>query len=379
MEKPPQRTWPQACRFWLRRGLIHLASTLVLIGLLEGLAAWWLSRNPVEPVPPQKERVVAERLHTRYDALLGWVNKPNTVVSNMYGKGLDVTINNLGFRGRTTVNPDQPAGKRRIILSGDSFTFGYGVDDEHTWGNFLKTELDDTEVLKMALGGYGLDQAYLWYQREGDGLPHDVHLFAFITENFRRMTRPRFMGYGKPVLTVRDGALAVENVPPPKPHKPAEPSALSAALQRMHLAQIMNELKRRYAQEQADYWAGQAEETARLMFTELHAMHDKAGRLGALIYLPVEKDYDGDDSDAWRAWLSEQAKTDGWIYFDLVAELRTLPAGDVPGLFIQKNLKGYSGALGHYTEAGNRWVADTLMRYLAAHPELSARLALAQL
>jgi hypothetical protein len=363
----------------LRHGLIHLCSTLVLLGLLEGLAAWWLSRNPVPPAPPQQERVVAERQHTRYDELLGWVNIPNLVVSNMYGEGLNVTINNLGFRGRTTVDAEQPAGKRRIILSGDSFTFGYGVDDAHTWGNFLKNELPDTEVLKMALGGYGLGQAFLWYRREGDGLPHDVHLFAFITENFRRMTRPRFMGYGKPVLTVRNGKLAVENVPPPKPHQPKNPTAVSAALQRMHLARVIHELKRRYAREQADHWVGQAEETARLMFTELHAMHQKAGRLGALIYLPVENDYDDDDSDTWRAWLSEQAWTNGWIFFDLVAELRALPAGDVPGLFIQQNLQGYSGARGHYTETGNRWVAEAVLRHLAAHPELSARLELARL
>ena len=67
----------------------------------------------------------------------------------------------------------------------------------------------------MGQGGYGLDQAYLWYKRAGLPLDHQLHLVAFITDDFLRMQFDDFVGYGKPLLGVRGDSIAVLNAPVP--------------------------------------------------------------------------------------------------------------------------------------------------------------------
>ena len=53
--------------------------------------------------------------------------------------------------------------------------------------NVMTSPTDDLdprfESVNMRQGGYGLDQAYLWYQRDGTRLAHDVHIFAFIFDD----------------------------------------------------------------------------------------------------------------------------------------------------------------------------------------------------
>lgn len=229
-----------------------------------------LRKEPVRTEQPisTRHRHLAERKHTQYDAGLGWVNIPNLAISNLYGSGKHLHINNLGFRGRHPVADEVASEARRIILSGDSFTFGYGVGDEDTWGAGLARRFGHVEVLNMGLGGYGVDQAYLRYLRDGVTLDHDLHLFSFITEDFKRMTRPRFMGYGKPVVTVREGRLVTEHVPVP----PTVRDGLTrwqTAVQKLHLVRYVNVKLGQFAGKRLAFWAGAATDTARHIFLDL--------------------------------------------------------------------------------------------------------------
>ncbi|MCF8255997.1 MAG: hypothetical protein K9J06_00470 [Flavobacteriales bacterium] len=63
---------------------------------------------------------------------------------------LTVRINNLGFRG-----PDVSIAKKRkrILLLGDSFTFGWGVEEHETWAQLLQMEFPDWEILNLGRGG----------------------------------------------------------------------------------------------------------------------------------------------------------------------------------------------------------------------------------
>ena len=80
---------------------------------------------------------IAERRHTKYDPDLGWVNGPNIHIPNMYGPGVYLKTNSQGFRNNYDFDTAVPNGKYRIICSGDSFTLGYGVDNDHTWCQLL--------------------------------------------------------------------------------------------------------------------------------------------------------------------------------------------------------------------------------------------------
>src|SRR5262249_22686948 len=137
----------------------------------------------------------AERVHTQYDPELGWVNVPNVFIPSLYGPGVSLRTNAQGFRNDEPVASSIPPGRVRIVCSGDSFTLGYGVSNAQAWCNRLATIDRRIEAINMGQGGYGADQAYLWYRRDGLKIDQDVQIFAFITDDFARMRRPVFLGY----------------------------------------------------------------------------------------------------------------------------------------------------------------------------------------
>jgi hypothetical protein len=189
--------------------IFNVLSVACIMALCEGFASITLFMQEVETQP------LAERQHTQYDELLGWVNSPNLYIKDMYGPGIFVQTNSRGFRNTQDFSTNVPDQKIRLICSGDSFTFGYGVDNDHTWCNLLTLKDARLETVNMGQGGYGVDQAYLWYKRDAAQLEHQIHLFAFITSDFKRMGRDEFNGYGKPLLRIRADSLVVTNIPVP--------------------------------------------------------------------------------------------------------------------------------------------------------------------
>ncbi|MEW5957872.1 MAG: hypothetical protein AB1801_09130, partial [Chloroflexota bacterium] len=86
--------------------LFNVLVVVLAFLLIEGLASTILFYRTLQNTKP-----VAERLHTRYDPELGWMNIPNTTIENMYGPGLSVRINAQGFRSDEDFTEDIPAGK----------------------------------------------------------------------------------------------------------------------------------------------------------------------------------------------------------------------------------------------------------------------------
>jgi hypothetical protein len=182
---------------------------MLLVGV-EGLASFALLARDM-----RKTSGLAERRHTKYDSDLGWVNGPGVHITDMYGPGVYLRTNAQGFRNDHDVDPAVPAGKFRVICSGDSFTLGFGVDNDHTWCHLLSVLDPRIEAVNMGQGGYGVDQAYLWYKRDGAKLATNLHLLAFVTEDFPRMQSDKFLGFGKPTLALEHDSLVVKNVPVP--------------------------------------------------------------------------------------------------------------------------------------------------------------------
>ena len=98
--------------------------------------------------------------------MYGWGNHPHETYINFdpdTGEVYTCRINNHGWRDldRTYENP---RGAYRILIIGDSVTFGSVVPLEKTYPQILETMLTDhgynVEVLNMGYGGWGTDQEY---------------------------------------------------------------------------------------------------------------------------------------------------------------------------------------------------------------------------
>ena len=82
--------------------------------------------------------------------------------------------NRLGLRERADLDENKPAGQRRVLCLGDSFTFGWGIPVEQNWVRLLEDELrrDGKDVRTVNCGAAGtvcVDE--YWY-----GLKHRFHV-----------------------------------------------------------------------------------------------------------------------------------------------------------------------------------------------------------
>jgi hypothetical protein len=155
-----------------------------------------------------------------YDAELGWSPRP-------FARSLDGMrrVDGAGIRGDDTRPLVAPPGVLRIALFGDSFTFGDEVRLDDTWGAVLERELEaagvPAEVLNFGVVAYGMDQAYLRWLKGGRAYHPDVVIYGFQPENvLRNLNVFRALYFegtelplSKPRFVLRDGVLALVNVP----------------------------------------------------------------------------------------------------------------------------------------------------------------------
>ena len=155
-----------------------------------------------------------------YHAERGFALTPNAA-TRFWGPEFDtmIRINGAGFRMDHDVEPERTAGRRRMIVVGDSFTFGHGVDVDDRFGELLERELGALEVLNLGVPGTGTGQQYLFLRDEGFRYSPDVVVLCYLTENITRVAsdvkstteglRP------KPKFVLENDELILTNVPVP--------------------------------------------------------------------------------------------------------------------------------------------------------------------
>jgi len=355
--------------------LYNIAAVVVLLLLFEGAASTYYAFRAAFASPP-----VAESLYTEYDRDLGWVNLPNVYLPNLYGPGKFLRTNSQRFRNAADFSKSVPTGKARIVCSGDSFTLGYGVDNDHTWPQLLASQAPNVETVNMGQGGYGADQAYLWYKRDGVGLDHDIQILALLSPDVYRMQHASFNGYGKPVLAVENDRVVATNVPVPRTMEVWSPRLVRTgnALSNLSITRLLRRVLRLdIAAPAVTPSKERNRETAWIlshMLDDLRQTNQARGSVLVLAYLPTREELGGGVGASWRTFLAEYARQHGVVYLDFLDDFRRLPPAELDKLFIAQGAVDFPGAAGHYTEAGNAFIADLIYRRLLASPETTAKL-----
>jgi hypothetical protein len=211
--------------------LLAVAATLIALGLLEaGVRIYYAATgsSPTISLGSQGEawkeqwlerhrQGVAETTDSmdQYHPLFGWSIKPN-LRNHRRGDHPPVTTNAQGWRSLHDYSYDRRPGVDRIVVLGDSFTFGEQAGDEDVWPVQLERQLDDAEVLNMGVRGYGTDQQLRVLEEEGVKYRPDIVILGFFVEDIVRNTLA-FRDYAKPMFVLRDGELELTNSPVPPP------------------------------------------------------------------------------------------------------------------------------------------------------------------
>lgn len=153
------------------------------------------------------------------DQLTGWRMRPNTAFRwEIDGHWNHYRSNQQGFRNELNFN--QAASPNRIILVGDSFTFGTGVEIEQTFGALLKVLLgNDVTVYNLAMPGFGLDQMWMSVRHQALPMKPTLIIMGFIDQDLdRSLTAYRPVeGFNKLTFTLDGKVLRPEGVQD-KPH-----------------------------------------------------------------------------------------------------------------------------------------------------------------
>jgi hypothetical protein len=349
---------------------------LVIEGVCSGLFVAYQFLSPVE------QRTLSAAA-VQYDQDLGWVSVPNFYHKDYYAPGIYLRTNSRGFRASSDYTQQVPPGKVRIVCSGDSQTFGDGVDNDHAWCQLLQSLDDRFQTVNIAQSGYGLDQMYLRYKRDETALDHDVHIFAFVADDFRRMRLTSLVGYGKPVLKLKNGELLTDNVPVPRSSQASHWLALKPhpLLQFRSAALVTSILQRLLPDRQKAVPSNSADEQHQIldkMIEDLQMINQRKNSVLVLAYLPRRSDYEPDASSlAWRSWIRDECARRGVIFADLVDDFRKLPVTTRDGMFIWPGSQQYFAETpGHYDDQGNEYVARKLHDALISVPQVAQKLEL---
>jgi lysophospholipase L1-like esterase len=158
-----------------------------------------------------------------HDATKGWFHAPSTKAESFFGgpdRG-EVRINELGLRGRE-IELDSSE-MTRVLVFGDSYVFGVGVDEEHLLTTHLERLLQPhfpprLEAVNMGVSGYSTDQELLLMKELGPRLRPKIVILVICDNDYRANSENfAWRRYYKPYFDIDDeGGLHLRNVPVPQ-------------------------------------------------------------------------------------------------------------------------------------------------------------------
>ena len=150
----------------------------------------------------------------RHDSYLGWFPVENSVRKFKGSRLIEVKHNRRGFRDIEHVLGAEP----RIVFLGDSFVWGYDVNQGERFTDKLRQILPDVSIYNLGVSGYGTDQEYLLLQKNFDFYKPNIVFVVFCTENdwVDNSRSRRYGGYYKPYFFIKGNDLELQGIPVPK-------------------------------------------------------------------------------------------------------------------------------------------------------------------
>jgi hypothetical protein len=389
---------------------------LLSLGLAFAIVEWWVRGQgrydadgtfffrdrPIRPyaLPVTHARTIVDRYlkdssgFLLYDPDLGWNNRPRTCTP-----GGRYCANSFGLRADREYVAEMRPGLFRVSMFGDSFVAGFDADFPDSLAvqveGMLKARGLDAEVLNFGVGGFGFDQAYLYYNRDGSRFDTNVIVQGLQMENVGRdVTLWRIVAFpgtgipfSKPRYILEDGKLELINSPtvPPEqvpdtlanfhrwPLAKYEPSYTAKYQHRWYtpsklistLVDLWSQRKNAPQDQPDDLFAvnGEAMNITVPLLERYREEVRKSGKPFVLIYFPRSDVIDAILAGHPDPWQPHLDRLKGFTIVD-----------PTPRLVAHAKVHGSASLFnGHYSPVGYRLVAEALAEALiplAARPTL---------
>lgn len=310
-------------------GLLLLFASIGFSLVVAEVALRFVVKLPVPSYPPVNYR---PDLYQQFDSY-GYRLFPSRTTTYLYPhsnpRKLTLVSNSAGFRSSRELH--EPDERVRILVVGDSFVFGDGVEEHERFTNILEKMEQGWRVDNLGMTGYGPDLMLRALEVVGLEPVPDVVVFSIYTDDFRRV-RPYYAGVGFkiPRYKLKSGKLVT--IPYPKLH----------LWEQLHIVQAIRLI----------YWKDAAFDLNRAIldrFLDLAKLHRFTP---LIIFLPGRSDTKNDKKR--RTWLSQYAERHETPFLDLTDHILS-KGTDL--IFIKNNW--------HLNPHGQQIVAIELHRFLA--------------
>ena len=299
------------------------------------------------------------------DPYLGWMGKPN--VHLRYRRPEFDTLVRHDAGGWRQPEPPRPTDPtRRILVLGDSFTWGWGVSQGEVFTDLLQAQLPPTiAVYNRGVIGFGTAQEYLLLERELAATPYDAVVLMFCINDLADNTDGKD-GH-RPYFEIVDGQLLPRNQPPLASASPVDRFLKDHSRAYLFIEFALGQLKRRFAGEAADeryYRDAPAADfhdlpgyavTARLL-AEMNRVTRAHGARFFLVYIPQRSEIQLESPYPYvrtvRAMIDDITRREG------------IPLVDLSPPFREQTKSGRELVYpvdAHWNPAGHRLAAEVLL------------------
>jgi len=114
------------------------------------------------------------------DEIIGYKMSQNHFgKQSIYKKTVNINTNSKGLRDFREYNYERN-NRKRILILGDSSSFGNGVELENSYSELLRKKFKgEVEIINFGVPGYGINNEYLYFSQEGIKYNPDIVLIQF--------------------------------------------------------------------------------------------------------------------------------------------------------------------------------------------------------
>lgn len=334
--------------------LLVLASILVAL-LIGEIILRSLGYRPLQSVPPPEEPFLT------HHPLFGWYHVPNS--DHIFRRApfsVRVRINNMGLRD-STYSYAQTDGRKRILILGDSFAWGFGVEQHEMFSERLEANLENIDVINAAVTGYSTDQELLWLEHEGIKYNPNVIVLSLVGNDipmndfnlvYGNKYKPRFVLETDSTLRLVDVPVPLPSTESIKPHWLSRKSSFAALIEKV-VGRIRRWSTGGLNPELIDY-------RSRLTSAIIGKIEDVAEEIGACLIVLVTKEYWLDTAGSYEDFVDGLAPS-GFMIIDLEQQ----PGYSTKQMTIQED--------GHWNTRGHAFIAKSLQAFMRTNNILSSK------